>query len=347
MYYPYRAFQVRVIAFEILGHIVAVAGIVGHHEQDGLLAHLFVFGVCLAPLDHAQMDIVRVFLGEFNALSLNELCAAGGVGQHGMLDDILRDGFNQRVIGNGLNEDSAVVVLGRGCHVHLQGEGCSLLLQTVVDVFDGFEPCHARVMDVVRLVVQDHQFVNIAHYHAQIHLRVSGGAAGPFAQEVIHCIFIIGRSGNFVTGIYAVDIGQKDIACMPGDAHVVLHVQGQLEIVAPVAPVHAVVRNDRVIKKYSQPLKILVYAVKHDDVRRDYQKVTRQPGVRLVKFVIEAPCKRKAHNLGFAGAGRHLYYETPPCLIKHPRRDCAGAIVPHEVELVLHFNHVIQVDDGL
>jgi hypothetical protein len=56
-----------------------------------------------------------------------------------MLDHVLRDGFHQRVIGHGLDENRAVVVLGRGGDVHLQGEGAPFLLQAVVDVFDGFD----------------------------------------------------------------------------------------------------------------------------------------------------------------------------------------------------------------
>ena len=119
-------FQVRVMPLKILGHVVAVAGVVGHHEQDGLLAHLFVLGIRLAPFDHAQMDIVGVFLGVLGALALLQFRAAGGVGQHRMLDDVLRDGLHQRVIGHGLHEDRAVVVLGRGGHVHLHGKSRAL-----------------------------------------------------------------------------------------------------------------------------------------------------------------------------------------------------------------------------
>ena len=55
---------------QILGHVVAVARVVGHHEQDRLLAHLFVFGIRLAPFDHAQMDVVGIFLGILYALAL-------------------------------------------------------------------------------------------------------------------------------------------------------------------------------------------------------------------------------------------------------------------------------------
>src|SRR3990172_3024402 len=135
-----------------------------------------------------------------------------------------------------------------------------------MDVLDGLEPCHARVVDMVRLVVQDHQLVNIAHYHAQIHLGVGGGAAWTFAQKIVHRIFIIGRGGNVVAGIYSVDVRQKDDAGVAGNAHVVLHMQGQLKIVAPVAPVYAVVRDYRVFKEDTQTLKIPVDSIQHYDI---------------------------------------------------------------------------------
>ena len=160
------------------------------------------------------------------ALALHQLGAAGGVGQDGMLDHVLRDGFHQRVIGDGLHENPAVVVLGRRGNIHLQGEGGPFLLQAVVDVFDRFEPGHARVVDMVRLVVQHHQFVDVAHDHAQIHFGVGGRAAGPLAQKIVHRVFILGRCGNIVAGVDAVDVGQKDVAGGVADAHLVLHVQG-------------------------------------------------------------------------------------------------------------------------
>ena len=248
----HRVLQIGIVAFQVLGHVVAVAGVVGHHEQDGLLAQLFVFGIGLAPLDHAQVDVVGVFLGVLGALALHQFGAAGGVGQHGMLDHVLRDGLHQRVVGDGLHEDGAVVVLGRGGHVHLQREGRPFLLQPVVDVLDGLEPRHARVVDVVRLVVQHHQFVDVAHDHAQVHLGVGGRAGGPLAQEIVHRVLVVGRGGNVVAGVDAVDVGQEDVAGGAGDAHLVLYVQGQLKIVAPVAAVHAVVGQDRVVEEDAQ-----------------------------------------------------------------------------------------------
>ena len=83
------SFKSGIGLLQILGHIVAVPGVVGHDEQDGLLAHLLVFGVGLAPFDHAEMDIVGVLLGVLGALALLQLRPARRIGQDGVLDDIL------------------------------------------------------------------------------------------------------------------------------------------------------------------------------------------------------------------------------------------------------------------
>src|SRR3989338_6038483 len=101
---------------------------------------------------------------------------------------------------------------------------------------------------------------------------------------------------------------------MPGDAHVVLQVQGQLKIVAPIAPIHAVLREYRVFKEYSKPLKVPIDSIQYDDVGGDNQKVAGERRTRLIELVIKTPCKHKAKHLGLAGAGRHLYDKAPPGL---------------------------------
>ena len=86
-------------------------------------------------------------------------------------------------------------------------------------------------------------------------------------------VFIIRRRRNVVARINAVDVGQEDIARGPGDAHLVLQMQRQLKIVAPVAPVKPVVRQHRIVEEDTQALEIPVNAVQHDDVGRDHQKL--------------------------------------------------------------------------
>ena len=123
--------KLRVGGPQIVGHVVAVAGVVGHDEKDGLLAHLFVLGEGLAPFDHPKIDVVDVLFDKFGALPLHQLGPARGVGQHRMLDHVLANGFHQRVVGHGLHENGPVVVLGRGGDVHLQGQRAAFLQQPV------------------------------------------------------------------------------------------------------------------------------------------------------------------------------------------------------------------------
>ena len=69
-----------------------------------------MFRVALAPLLDAELQVIVVFLGEDRAFVFVKLGAARGVGQDRMLDDVLMDGLDERIVGDGLNEDRAVVV---------------------------------------------------------------------------------------------------------------------------------------------------------------------------------------------------------------------------------------------
>ena len=102
-----------------------------------------------------------------------------------MFDDVLVDRLDQRIVGDGLDEDRAVVVLGRGGHVDLQGEAPVLLQHAVMDVLDGLEPGHARVVDVVGLVIEHGEFVDLADDLAEVGFAVGGLADGLGAEGVV------------------------------------------------------------------------------------------------------------------------------------------------------------------
>jgi hypothetical protein len=53
-----------------------------------------------------------------------------------MLYDTLRDRLNQRIVGNGLHENRAIVVPLRCRYVHRESQGALFLQQPVVDVFN-------------------------------------------------------------------------------------------------------------------------------------------------------------------------------------------------------------------
>ena len=141
------------------------------------------------------------------------------------------------------------------------------------------------------------------------------------------------------------DIGQENVARGPGDGDLILLVQGELKIIAPVAAVHAVVREHRILEEDPKSLKVSIDAVEHDDVGRDDQKVARQLGVRLVEPVEETPRQRKAEHLGLAASGSHLDYKTPPCLAEHACRYQTGCVEAHHVVLILNACNIVQVND--
>ena len=64
------ALQFGANLLQVCAHLVAVAGVVHHHEQDGLLAERLVLGVALAPFLDAQLQVVGVLLGEERAFVL-------------------------------------------------------------------------------------------------------------------------------------------------------------------------------------------------------------------------------------------------------------------------------------
>ena len=201
---------------------------------------------------------------------------------------------------------------------------------------------------MVRLVVQHHQLVNVADDHAQVHLGVRGRSSGPGAKEVVHRVLILSGGRNVVPGIDAVNVRQKDVPCRLRHPHVILNVQRELEIVSPIAAVHTVVRQHRIIfQEDAQPVKVLADAVQHDDVRRDHQEVPRQVRVRLVELMEVAPRQRETQHLCLARARGHLHHETSPRLIEHAARDDARGIEAHHVVLIPHACDLVQVDDRL
>ena len=137
------------------------------------------------------------------------------------------------------------------------------------------------------------------------------------------------------------DVGEEQIAGRAHDAHVVLNVQGDLKVVAPVAARVAVVGQHRIVEEDAQPVEVGAQAVKHDDVRGDQQEVARQRRVRLVELVEVAPGDQQRQHLGLARAGGHLDDVARPILIEHVGGHRAGGIEAQQVELVARAAHVV------
>ena len=85
------------------------------------------------------------------------------------------------------------------------------------------------------------------------------------------------------------DIGKKDIAGRSNDPHIVLNMQRDLEIVAPIPAFMTVVGQDRIVEKDLEPIEIRPQAIEYDDIRRDQKKIARKGGVGFVKSVEVAP----------------------------------------------------------
>ena len=208
----HRAGKLRADLFEMRADLVTIAGVVHHHEQDCFFTQGRMFSVALAPFLDTELQIIRIMLGKNGARVFLQAGAAGGVRQYRMLDDILMDGLDQRIIRDGLHEDRAVVVARRGGHIHLQGQPAIPLQHTVVDVLDALEPGHARIVNVMRLVVEDSQFLDLTDDLAAIGLAVGGladwlGTEG--RQEIITQVVIFQRGLAHLAEIHAVDVGEK------------------------------------------------------------------------------------------------------------------------------------------
>ena len=270
-----------------------------------------------------------------------------------MLDDVLVNRLDQRIVGDRLHEYRTVVVARRRGDIDLDRESGILLQHPVVDVLDALEPRHPRIVNVVRLVVENREFGDLADDFAQIGAAIVGRADGLRAErveEVLGKVVIVERWLAHVTEIHAVDIGQEQIADLALDPHIVLDVQRHLEVVAPVLPTVSVVGQDRIVEENAQSLEIVPQPIEHDDVRRNQKHVARKIGGGLVELVEIAPGNQQREHLGLAGAGGHLEYEARPVLVEHAGRDCAGGVESEQVELVAHPSDVVKPDhrfDGL
>ena len=124
----HRTFQLGANFFQMGADLVAVAGVIHHNEQHGFFAQHFMLGIALAPFFDTELQVVLVFFGKDGAgYVVAHPGAAGGIRQYRVLDDVLMDSLDQRIIRHGLHEDRAVVVPWRGGHVHLQRKTVVLL----------------------------------------------------------------------------------------------------------------------------------------------------------------------------------------------------------------------------
>src|SRR3989338_313650 len=111
----------------------------------------------------------------------------------------------------------------------------------------------------MRLIVKHGEFLDFANDLAEVGLTVGRFADGPgdeWFEEIVAQIFISERRFRHVANEDAVDVREKQIARVSQDTDVVLDVQGKLELIAPVAPVVAVVRENGVFEEDTKAIEV-------------------------------------------------------------------------------------------
>src|SRR6185369_15996131 len=97
------------------------------------------------------------------------------------------------------------------------------------------------------------------------------------------------------------DVGEEDVAGMPSHANIILDVQRELEVLAPIVTVEAVVRKDGIVfQENTEALEILIDAIEHDDVGSNDKEVASKGGLGFIELVEEAPGEDEAEDFGFA-----------------------------------------------
>ena len=111
----------------------------------------------------------------------------------------------------------------------------------------------------MRFVVEHGEFFDFANDLAEVGLAVGGLADWLRAEgrkEIVAQVLILQRGLRHVANEDAVDVREKQITRVSQDTGIVLDVQGELEVVAPVAPVVAVVRQNRVLEEDTKTIEV-------------------------------------------------------------------------------------------
>jgi hypothetical protein len=197
-----------------------------------------------------------------------------------------------------------------GGDIDLQCQAAVFLEHLVVDVLDRLEPRHLGIVDVVRFVIEDGEFFDFPHDLAEVGFAVGGFSRGLRAEgigeEIIAQVVVIQRWLGHVAEKDTVDVGEEDVSRIAEDTDVVLDVERELEIVAPVLTLVAVVGQDGVGEEDFQAVEVGAEAVENDDVRGDDEEVPGERGIEFVKFVEEAPRDEQGEDFCFSSSCRHL-----------------------------------------
>jgi hypothetical protein len=151
-------------------------------------------------------------------------------------------------------------------------------------------------------------------------LTVGGTAdrlGAKWVEEVVPQVIVFERRVGHVAEEHAMDVRQKDVARFTYRSDVVLNVQRDLEVVAPIAAIVTVGRQHRIVKEDPQTVEVRPQAIEDDDVGGDDEKVARKARFCLVDPMKKAPRNQERQNLRLACSGRHLQDVAWPVLVEH------------------------------
>ena len=180
-------------------------------------------------------------------------------------------------------------------------------------------------------------FFDFANDFTKIGLAVGGLADWLRAErieEVVAQVLVFERRVGHFAEIDAMDVREKEIAGVADYANVVLNVERELEIVAPVASFVAIAGQDRVVKENTESIEVGSQAVENNDVRRDDEEVARKRGVRFVELMEEAPSDKQREDFRSSGACRHFQNVARPIFVEHASGNRAGSIEAEQVKFV-------------
>ena len=115
--------------------------------------------------------------------------------------------------------------------------------------------------------------INLANNAIKFTERGSVRLRAERREEIIAQVTVFKRRVGNITKKHAVDVGEKQISGVAHDPDIILDVQCKLEIIAPVAALVSVVRQNGIVEENPKAVKVGAQPIKHDDVRRDDQKI--------------------------------------------------------------------------
>jgi len=141
-----------------------------------------------------------------------------------------------------------------------------------------------------------------------------------------------------------VNVGEKEISRRSEDANVVLEMESELEIVAPVLASGAVFWQDRVVEKDLQAVEVGAQPVENNNVWRNEEEVSRKGGVSFVETMEEAPSDEEGEHLGLTGTSSEFEHVAGPILGEHIGGNGARMVETKEVEFIASLTNFKEPD---